>query len=53
MNSLDYENLINSPAYRQASRRVLRQLLEALLFERAVPHCTWDRETLNFRAACG
>jgi siderophore synthetase component len=47
MNPIYYENLINSPAYRQASRRVLRQLLEALLFERAVPHCTWDGETLN------
>lgn len=47
MNPFNYENLIDSPAYRQASRRVLRQLLEALLFERAVPHCTWDGETLN------
>lgn len=33
---LHYEQLIHSPAYGQASRRVLRQLLEALLFERAL-----------------
>jgi siderophore synthetase component len=31
-----YQELIDSPAYHQASRRVLRQLLEALLFERAL-----------------
>lgn len=47
MQPFDYKNLINSLAYRQASRRVLRQLLEALLFEGAVPHCTWDNETLT------
>jgi siderophore synthetase component len=47
MNPPDYKNLINSLAYRQASRRVLRQLLEALLFEGAVPHCVWNSETLN------
>src|SRR5687768_10856130 len=47
MHPLDYKNLINSLAYREASRRVLRQLLEALLFEGAVPHCTWDEETLT------
>jgi 2-[(L-alanin-3-ylcarbamoyl)methyl]-3-(2-aminoethylcarbamoyl)-2-hydroxypropanoate synthase len=43
----DYQILVNSPAYHQASRRVLRQLLEALLFEGAVPHCTWHEETLT------
>ena len=47
MNPTDYKNLINSPAYRQASRRVLRQLLEALLFEEAVPHCAWSGDRLN------
>lgn len=33
MNTTDYQRLIQSPQYRQAARRVLRQLLEALLFE--------------------
>lgn len=47
MQPTDYQNLINSLAYRQASRRVLRQLLEALLFEGAVPHCTWYEDTLT------
>src|SRR5687768_96478 len=47
MHPTDYTHLINSLAYRQASRRVLRQLLEALLFEGAVPHCTWDDDTLT------
>lgn len=43
----EYQNLIDSPAYRQASRRVLRQLLEALLFEDALPHCEWRGEMLS------
>ncbi|HET7061125.1 MAG TPA: IucA/IucC family protein [Nitrosospira sp.] len=47
MNPVDYKNLINSLAYRQASRRVLRQLLEALLFEGAVSHSVWNGETLS------
>lgn len=47
MHPHDYQNLIDSPAYRQASRRVLRQLLEALLFEEALPHCMWRGETLT------
>src|SRR5690242_19265444 len=47
MNPTEYKNLINRPVYRQASRRVLRQLLEALLFEEAVPHCTWSGDRLN------
>ncbi|CAH1386615.1 IucA/IucC family protein [Candidatus Nitrotoga sp. M5] len=50
MQPYDYQNLIDSPAYRQASRRVLRQLLEALLFEDALPHCTWHGETLTLPA---
>ncbi|RDK09964.1 IucA/IucC family protein [Cupriavidus lacunae] len=33
MNTTDYQCLIQSPHYRQAARRVVRQLLEALLFE--------------------
>lgn len=41
MQPSDYQNLIDSPAYRQASRRVLRQLLEALLFENALAHGQW------------
>lgn len=47
MNPIDYKNLVSSPAYRRASRRVLRQLLEALLFEEAVPHCSWSGDRLN------
>lgn len=47
MHPHEYQNLIDSPAYRQASRRVLRQLLEALLFEEALPHCVWRGETLT------
>lgn len=47
MQPYDYQSLIDSPAYQQASRRVLRQLLEALLFEDAVPHGEWQGETLT------
>lgn len=47
MQTRAYQNLVDSPAYRQASRRVLRQLLEALLFEDALPHCEWRGETLT------
>lgn len=43
----DYLQLVESPAYRQASRRVLRQLLEALLFEGALPHYEWRGTTLT------
>lgn len=46
MHPYDYQNLLDSPFYRQASRRVLRQLLEALLFEDALPRCEWQGETL-------
>lgn len=50
-----YQELLASPAYRQASRRVLRQLVEALLFEHAVPHCEWqgDQVTVPGRSADG
>ncbi|MDP3844666.1 MAG: IucA/IucC family protein [Oxalobacteraceae bacterium] len=53
MQTYDYQNLIDSPAYRQASRRVLRQLLEALLFEDALANCEWQGEilTLSGRSA--
>lgn len=49
----DYQTLVSSPAYRQATRRVLRQLLEALLFEDALPHCQWrgDRMLIAARGA--
>lgn len=47
MHPYDYQDLIDSQAYLQASRRVLRQLLEALLFEEALPHCEWQGETLT------
>jgi len=46
MQPYDYQNLLDSPFYRQASRRVLRQLLEALLFEDALPRYEWQGETL-------
>lgn len=46
MHPYDYQNLLDSPYYRQASRRVLRQLLEALLFEDALPRYEWQGETL-------
>lgn len=46
MQTYDYQYLIDSPAYRQASRRVLRQLLEALLFEDALANCEWQGEIL-------
>ena len=46
MRPSDYQDLIDSPAYRQASRRVLRQLVEALLFEDALPHCEWHGDAL-------
>lgn len=36
MSPLTYQTLLDSPAYAQAGRRVLRQLLEALLFENAL-----------------
>lgn len=36
MSPVTYQDLLTSPAYGQASRRVLRQLLEALLFEQAL-----------------
>ena len=47
MQPFDYQTLIDSHGYQQASRRVLRQLLEALLFEDALPHCKWQGETLT------
>lgn len=52
MQAYDYQNLIDSPAYQQASRRVLRQLLEALLFEEALPHCEWRGDTLTVPGRC-
>lgn len=40
MNTADYQQLILGPHYRQAGRRVVRQLLEALLFEDCLRHIT-------------
>ncbi|MFC5474552.1 IucA/IucC family protein [Paraherbaspirillum soli] len=48
----EYQSLIDSPAYRLASRRVLRQLLEALLFEDALPHAAWQADTLTLAGRC-
>lgn len=47
MRPADYQDLIDSSAYRQASRRVLRQLVEALLFEHALSHCEWQGDGLT------
>lgn len=47
MRPADYQDLIDSPAYRQTSRRVLRQLVEALLFEHALPGCEWHGDGLT------
>ncbi|HWU97130.1 MAG TPA: IucA/IucC family protein [Oxalicibacterium sp.] len=44
MQTNTYKELIASQAYRTAGRRVLRQLLEALLFERALPAPEADGE---------
>ncbi|USX24441.1 IucA/IucC family siderophore biosynthesis protein [Oxalobacteraceae bacterium OTU3CINTB1] len=44
---LHYEQLIRSPAYGQASRRVLRQLVEALLFERTLADTVIDGDQLT------
>lgn len=46
----DYQKLVCGPAYRQATRRVLRQLLEALLFEQVLPHCEWSADRVQFAA---
>ncbi|MFX7329231.1 hypothetical protein ABTI69_20805, partial [Acinetobacter baumannii] len=45
----------DSTAYRAASRRVLRQLVDAMLFENALPHGEWHGEDLAIqgRAADG
>lgn len=55
MRPSDLQELIDSTAYRAASRRVLRQLVEALLFENALPHGEWHGEDLAIqgRAADG
>ncbi|PCE33086.1 IucA/IucC family protein [Burkholderia ubonensis] len=45
-----FEALLGSAAYRDAGQRVVRQLLEALLFERALPDVAWSGETLSIPA---
>lgn len=52
MQPRDYQDLIDSPAYSQASRRVLRQLLEALLFENAITHGQWRGDSLTVPGRC-
>jgi len=48
-----YEALIASPAYLEASRRVMRQLLEALLFEQVLAAQWPAPECLRVSAAAG
>jgi siderophore synthetase component len=46
MMGAELDELLASPAYRRARHRVLRQLVEALLFERALPQMSWDGDTV-------
>lgn len=48
----DYCDLIGSPAYTKASRRVLRQLVEALLFEDALPQAVWQDGKVELSGRC-
>lgn len=50
MRTFEYCNLVASPAYQQAGRRVLRQLVEALVFENILPHTQWHGGRLIFPA---
>lgn len=45
-----FEALFESAAYQEAGERVVRQLLEALLFEGALPDTAWSGETLAIPA---
>lgn len=42
-----FEALVDSAAYRDAGQRVVRQLLEALLFEGALPDVAWLGDMLS------
>ncbi len=47
MTLTEFDALLDSAAYRDAAQRVVRQLLEALLFEGALPDVTWSGDTLS------
>lgn len=47
MTLTEFEALLDSGAYRDAAQRVVRQLLEALLFEGALPDVTWSGDALS------
>ncbi len=47
MTLTEFDALLDSAAYRDAAQRVVRQLLEALLFEGALPNVTWSGDALS------
>ncbi|CBJ34733.1 IucA/IucC family protein [Ralstonia solanacearum] len=50
MTLTEFDALLDSSAYRDAAQRVVRQLLEALLFEGALPEVTWSGDALSIAA---
>ncbi|MGA4101947.1 IucA/IucC family protein [Ralstonia nicotianae] len=47
MTPTEFDALLDSGAYRDAAQRVVRQLLEALLFEGALPDIAWSGDVLS------
>ncbi|WP_459204648.1 IucA/IucC family protein (plasmid) [Ralstonia pseudosolanacearum] len=47
MTPTEFDALLDSGAYRDAAQRVVRQLLEALLFEGALPDVAWSGDVLS------
>ncbi|AKZ28473.1 siderophore biosynthesis protein (plasmid) [Ralstonia solanacearum] len=47
MTPTEFDALLDSGAYRDAAQRVVRQLLEALLFEGALPDVAWSGDALS------
>ncbi|MHA6832572.1 IucA/IucC family protein [Ralstonia pseudosolanacearum] len=47
MTPTEFDALLDSGAYRDAAQRVVRQLLEALLFEGALPDLAWSGDVLS------
>ncbi|MHA6883541.1 IucA/IucC family protein [Ralstonia pseudosolanacearum] len=47
MTPTEFDALLGSGAYRDAAQRVVRQLLEALLFEGALPDLAWSGDVLS------
>jgi 2-[(L-alanin-3-ylcarbamoyl)methyl]-3-(2-aminoethylcarbamoyl)-2-hydroxypropanoate synthase len=50
MKAAEFEALVRSSAYRDAGQRVVRQLLEALLFEDALTNPVWSDDALSIPA---